>query len=403
MAEAVFVGTACVDVLLAVDAMPPEDTETRVAGRTTRAGGNACNAAVAAASLGLCSAWIGASVDPSADAGAAVCLDAMRSAGVSTAGAAMRAEGAVPTSYIVSVRGGSRTILHHRQLAELTAGELESGLDRVQLAGEASAPGLRWAHFECRGDVRGELVPMLRACASGRWAPPGGRTVVGLELEKPRPGDQDAVGLADVVVVATEWERKAGKGISATDPQAAARELVCGPDALPLRDGAGMILTCGSAGCVVVPCAGALRACHSAPAAVARSPNANEALAWLEGSNAALAAGGVTPSTDSTAASSPRAVSAACGTAVMVQVPPLSLPDGWLERGDSVGAGDAFAAGLALRMVRGSAADLVEAARFASVVAAAKLGCAGLSGVQATLRVLVAEGAHAQAPCGSVG
>ncbi len=397
MAEAVFVGTACVDILLAVDAMPPEDTETRVAERTTRAGGNSCNAAVVAASLGLASAWIGASVDPGVDAGAAVCLDAMGGAGVDTAGAALRAEGAVPTSYIVSVRGGSRTILHHRQLAELTAAELAAGLDRVQRASAApaaaaAAAGLRWAYFECRGDIRGELVPMLRECASGRWAACGERTLVGLELEKPRRGEREAVEIADVVVVAAEWERQAGKGLAATDPLAAVRELVCGQDALPLRGDAGMILTCGAAGCVVVPCAEALRACPTAPAAVARRPAASEALAWLEGPQAAPPATGEAQSTEPTAVASPAAARAS-SAAPLVHVPALSLPGGWLERGDSVGAGDAFAGGLALRVVRRGAADLVEAARFASAVAAAKLGRAGLSGVKSALRELAAHSA----------
>lgn len=398
MAEAIFVGTACVDILLEVDAMPPEDTETRVKARATRAGGNACNSAVAAASLGLGSAWVGASVDPTTDANAAVCLDAMSSAGVVTRGAAVRAEGAVPTSYIVSVRGGSRTIFHHRQLAELQADELAAGLGRIQHAA-ASGTGVRWAHFECRGDVPGQLVPMLQACAAGRWAPDGGSTVVGLELEKPRPGERDAVRLADVVVVAAEWERKEGKGVAATDPLEAARAIVCGGDALPFRDDATVILTCGAAGCVVVPRAGALRAYRGAPSAMAPAPDAMEALAWLEGSTAARPADRAAPVAGSAAAASLRSACAASDVAI-VHVPSLTLPDGWLERGDSVGAGDAFAGGLVMRMVRDPAAGVVEAARFASAVAAAKLGCAGLGGVKAALCDLSAA-AHATAAIGT--
>lgn len=369
---AVFFGTACVDIILDVEAMPDEDTECRATGRTTRAGGNACNSAVVCGSMGHPAAWVGASVDPAVDPGADVCLAAMGDVGVDVAGATLRAHGAVPTSYIVSVRGGSRTIVHHRDLDELSASELRSGIERVL----TSRP-LGWVHCECRGDVRRDLVPTMRWLRSlkegsaGRAACGFRWPVVTLELEKPRDGEMEAAAEADVIVVSGEWCRKRLPGAGPFD---VVRSLIAshGP---ALSGRTSIVLTRGEGGCIVVPSVGDAR---DALKPRTGAPATHDTLPRLEASAARAAAWHQEPGAwgggrrdDET------------GGAVVVG--PVPLPEGWTMVGDSVGVGDSFAAGLAILALRDPAASITDAVQFASAVAAAKLGCRGLASVPEAL------------------
>ena len=92
-----------------------------------------------------------------------------------------------PTSYIIrSLANGSRTIVHHRDMPELSRGDI------------ARIPTARydWVHFEGRNGS--ETLAALREIQETITAQEH-QPVISLELEKPRECLLDMVPLADVV------------------------------------------------------------------------------------------------------------------------------------------------------------------------------------------------------------
>lgn len=191
MATVLIVGNAVLDLILEVDHFPAEDEEMRALSRRTDLGGNAANTARVLAGLGHGVSLL-ASLAPDGDGGQIRHL--LDQAGVVTTHLVTQPSGSTPVSHIlVNAGNGSRTIVHHRDLAELG---LEHFLALVP------AP-YDWIHFEGRNvEMVGTMLHHLRD--SGH---PGR---ISVEIEKPRPGIEALAGLADLVLFSRPYAEAQG-------------------------------------------------------------------------------------------------------------------------------------------------------------------------------------------------
>ncbi len=189
MAKILCCGIVTLDIVNHVPHYPAEDEELRATKQQRRSGGNAANTAIVLGRLGHEAALAATVADD--DAGDWL-LARLRRAGIDTS-ACRRHPGSTPTSHIaLSAATGSRTIIHHRNLAELTAAELAAGLPDE----------LDWLHFEGRNVP--ELEKMLAALPTPR------RHRVSIEAEKPRQGLEALFDRADLVMISRPWAEAAG-------------------------------------------------------------------------------------------------------------------------------------------------------------------------------------------------
>ncbi len=168
-ARVLSVGVAALDVINRVEVYPQEDDEVRALDQDVRRGGNATNTLVTLAQLGHRCAWAGTLGD---DAASEQILADLGRHGVDASRCVRHAGGHTPTSYVtLSRESGSRTIVHYRDLPELSALAFSPfELDRFD-----------WVHFEGRDPD--QTATMLRDLAARHPELP-----VSLEVEKPRPG-----------------------------------------------------------------------------------------------------------------------------------------------------------------------------------------------------------------------
>lgn len=191
------VGNAVLDILLGVGHYPQEDEEMRAVSHRTDLGGNAANTARVLATLGHPVSLL-ATVAPDADAGALRRL--LMDAGVGQEYLVTPREGHTPVSYILlNEMNGSRTIVHHRHLAELAFEDFRA----------LPLRHFGWIHFEGRNV---DQVARMMAHLSDTGF--GGRTSV--EIEKPRPGIETLAGQADLVLFSHAYARAKGHGDAPT-------------------------------------------------------------------------------------------------------------------------------------------------------------------------------------------
>jgi ketohexokinase len=205
------VGIATLDIVNLVACYPAEDAEVRALGQRVVRGGNCANTLAVLAQLGRSCEWCGVLAD---DAGAARITADLDARGIAHRHALRVAGGATPTSYIALSRAsGSRTIVHHRALPELTA------------AAFAAVPldGVDWVHFEGR-----EPAETARMIARVRRVRPG--LPVSVEIEKPRPGIEALYHGADVLMVARAYAQ-AISDRQHLDPRAFLARLAASSDA----------------------------------------------------------------------------------------------------------------------------------------------------------------------------
>ncbi|WP_373508319.1 PfkB family carbohydrate kinase [Thiocapsa sp.] len=163
------VGIAVLDLVDEVAAYPAEDEEVRALARRRVLGGNVANSLAVLSQLGHACRWVGTlGEDPAAD----LILADLAGHGNATRDAVCVPVGATPTSAILLSRAnGSRTIVHFRDLPELSADDFA----------EVSLEGVAWVHFEGRNPQ--ETARMIRRVREEAPEVP-----VSVELEKPRPG-----------------------------------------------------------------------------------------------------------------------------------------------------------------------------------------------------------------------
>ena len=181
MASVLAVGMATLDVIDTVARYPAEDAEVRAQGRRVARGGNAANTLEVLARLGHRAEWLGTLAD---DPDAERIVAGLEGAGIGARHAPRIAGGCSPVSHItLSRETGSRTIVHHRDLPELTAADFA----------HVPLDGLDWLHLEGRNIA--EVCAMLRDARARAPQLP-----ISVELEKPRDGAEDLAAAADVVL-----------------------------------------------------------------------------------------------------------------------------------------------------------------------------------------------------------
>jgi ketohexokinase len=214
-----------------------EDAELRAESQRVTRGGNCANTLDVLAQLGRRCEWVGSlAADPGADFIAAD----LQHRGISHRYAVRHAGGATPTSYItLSAATGSRTIVHHRDLPELSAAKFEP----VPLAGRA------WVHFEGRNPA--ETQRMIERVRRERPGLP-----VSVEIEKPRDGIEALFDGADVLIFSRAYALAASPK-STPDPRAALLALAARGDArlclLPWGADGAYGVAAGMDGCVFAP------------------------------------------------------------------------------------------------------------------------------------------------------
>lgn len=181
MAHILAVGVATLDIIHEVANFPAEDSEIRALSQRIQRGGNATNTLVVLSQLGHHCGWGGVLVDT---ADAAVVLQELGRYGIDYRYCSRSTYGRLPTSCVTLSRGGgTRTIVHYRDLPEFSAA------DFLQIPLE----DLEWLHFEGR-NVEETCLMMQRVRDEAPQLP------VSLEVEKPRDGIERLFPLADLLL-----------------------------------------------------------------------------------------------------------------------------------------------------------------------------------------------------------
>jgi ketohexokinase len=167
MARIFGVGVAAVDIINTTDGYPAEDQEVRALRQTIRRGGNATNTLVVLSQLGHQCCWLGTLSD---DVNSRVIIEDLKRYFVDMSYCQRIAGSTTPVSYItLNQRNGSRTIVHYRDLPELSA----ENVTNIPLT------GINWIHLEGRNAMQTrKIMDDIK-----RRAPD---TTVSVEIEKPR-------------------------------------------------------------------------------------------------------------------------------------------------------------------------------------------------------------------------
>jgi ketohexokinase len=205
------VGIATWDIVNLVAEYPPEDAEIRALGQRVARGGNGANTLDVLTQLGRRCAWVGVLAN---DAGAGLISADLACRGIDHRHARRVDGGVTPTSYITLSRAtGSRTIVHHRDLPELTAADF----------GRVPLDGWSWVHFEGRNPA--ETARMIERVRRERPGLP-----ISVEIEKPRDGIEALFTGADMVIFARAYVQ-ALSGTPEPDPAACLDRLAGRTDA----------------------------------------------------------------------------------------------------------------------------------------------------------------------------
>ncbi len=197
------VGVATRDLIYRVAHYPAEDDELRAQSRHAACGGNAANTLNVLAQLGHRAIWVGTLAQDQDGQRLRHELDAL---GVDTTYAAVHDCAQTPTSLIlVSEATGSRTIVHHRNLSELSVAEF----CQVPLA------DCDWIHFEGRNpEATAQMIAHVQ-----RQRP---ELPISIELEKPRPNIEALLQPVALLIAARGYVEAQG---AASDPAAFATQL----------------------------------------------------------------------------------------------------------------------------------------------------------------------------------
>jgi ketohexokinase len=191
MARILGVGIATLDIINTVAEYPAEDAEVRVLSQRVARGGNATNTLVVLSRLGHGCAWAG--VLPQVPDARHVLEDLQRN-GIDLHHCRRLAGGKVPTSYVSLSRAtGSRTIVHYRDLSELSLADFAA----------IDLEGYDWVHFEGRNVT--ETAGMLRRVRD--LAP---QLRCSLEVEKPRPDIESLFPFVDLLLCSRDYARHRG-------------------------------------------------------------------------------------------------------------------------------------------------------------------------------------------------
>lgn len=186
MPKILAVGIATLDIINETDGYPQEDSEQRALSQHIRRGGNAANTLQTLAILGHECWFCGTLAD---DPGADTIRQTFRRQQIHDSLVTAKRASSTPTSYVTLNRAnGSRTIVHHRDLDELSYLEFS----RVDIG------QFDWFHFEGRNiGATAQMIARVRALRPRRR--------VSVEIEKPRDNIETLIELADVVIFSRHY------------------------------------------------------------------------------------------------------------------------------------------------------------------------------------------------------
>ncbi|WP_296806044.1 PfkB family carbohydrate kinase [Thiocapsa sp.] len=185
------IGIAVLDLVNEVEVYPAEDDEVRALAMRRVRGGNVTNSLAVLSQLGHPCRWVGTlGDDPAAD----LILADLAGHGIEAKDAVRVPGGTTPISSILLSRaGGSRTIVHFRDLPELSADDF----------GRVSLDGLAWVHFEGRNPP--ETARMIRRVREEAPDVP-----ISVELEKHRPGIEALLNGPQLLLASRVFARGGG-------------------------------------------------------------------------------------------------------------------------------------------------------------------------------------------------
>jgi len=167
MTEILGVGVAALDIINFTEDYPGADDEVRAIAQQKRRGGNIANTLSVLSQFQHRCRWLGALADD--DAASFICDD-LQAQGIFLEKAG-RMAGSTPTSYIIVAKNsGSRSIVHHRQLPELSFEQFR----------QVDLTGVEHCHFEGRNPR--ETAKMIDYIKHNQPQIP-----YSIEFEKPRP------------------------------------------------------------------------------------------------------------------------------------------------------------------------------------------------------------------------
>ncbi len=213
MAHVLGVGIATLDIINTLASYPLEDSEVRATGQQICRGGNATNTLAVLSQLGESCSWCGVLAD---DSGAQLIRQDLDKYHIDYASSAIQIGGNTPTSYIIlNQQNGSRSIVHHRNLAELDA--------KTFIACDLTP--YQWLHFE--GRAVGETLQMMQHAQQKFPQVPRS-----LEVEKARDGIEQLFSKADLLLFSKHYAEKKGYQSASEllhdiQPQAVNSQLVC--------------------------------------------------------------------------------------------------------------------------------------------------------------------------------
>ncbi|AOV18224.1 carbohydrate kinase [Acidihalobacter aeolianus] len=205
-------GIATLDIVNTVDHYPAEDEELRANAQRLVPGGNALNSARALAAIGHRVELLAQLAD---DPSALMIRDTLQAEAVRHQHCPC-IHGVTPTSYVtLNAANGSRTIVHYRDLPELSAAHFKA----------VAVEQFDWLHFEGRNP--GETLKMLRHARRLLRDQP-----ISIEIEKSRPGLDALLPMADVLIFSRAYVVSMGytnapELLAAMRPRAPRATLVC--------------------------------------------------------------------------------------------------------------------------------------------------------------------------------
>ncbi len=186
MKKILTIGNATLDIIVAMDCYPVEDEKYRALGQRIQRGGNASNSSEVLANLGHQVSLL----VPFADDDASQTIQhSLQYAGVDMSYCVSHRDTISPTSYIITNESSkTRTIIHSRELAELSVSEFNV---------------VPWQdfdvlHFEGRNiAIVKQMLINVQQASSG--------VKVSLEIEKQRPDIESLIQYADLVVFSNSY------------------------------------------------------------------------------------------------------------------------------------------------------------------------------------------------------
>lgn len=179
MSRILAVGIAVLDVINFVDEYPGEDAEVRASSQIICRGGNATNSLVVLSQLGYDCSWSGVIAD---DVNAQFLLDDLSRYHINVSDTVTVTGYQTPVSTIIISDEGSRTIVHYRDLPELSYSDFN-----MEQAGRFD-----WIHFEGRNV--NEIRKIMQEIKLKYPEIP-----VSVELEKPRESINSLIEYASYV------------------------------------------------------------------------------------------------------------------------------------------------------------------------------------------------------------